>query len=71
MKDLNLTPYEQGMFDQAIGDGNDWPQWTTNPRVNYAIDCRTADLMDEPCPEYIERDYLLEIEIRKERGEIL
>lgn len=42
---MKLTPKQEQMVLDAIGDGTNWPKFTTDPYVNHAIDML---ILDEP-----------------------
>jgi len=63
----NLTTSQLRTLVEAVGGLKDWPQATTDPRINHAIDCIVADEGEEP--EYDEQLYAKEIEVCKGRGE--
>jgi hypothetical protein len=35
-----MTPEQEKLFENAIGDESDWPNLTNDPEVNYEIDRR-------------------------------
>lgn len=61
-----LTTEQLRKVVDAMGDGNDWPKATDDPKVNHAVDCLTVDGGDQP--EYEEGLYLAEIEAFKKAG---
>lgn len=52
---------------RSVGGLQDWPKITDDPRVNYAVDCVTADLGD-PEPRYNEKLYADEVEAFRTNG---
>jgi hypothetical protein len=44
-----MTPAQEQMLHEAVGDGTDWPKHTSDPEVNYEIDRRqNEDDSDDP-----------------------
>lgn len=63
METHNLTTEQLRKIVKAIGDGNDWPKHTDDPRVNYAVDCIVQN--DGDVPSYNEQLYAAEVKVFK------
>ncbi len=65
----NLTTEQLQKLTDAIGNGSDWPKFTDDPKVNYAVDCVVAltALPEEDEPVY-DDTYVAEIEAYKALG---
>lgn len=63
METHTLTTAQLRKLVKAIGDGNDFPRYTDDPRVNYAVDCIVQD--DGDVPPYDENLYTKEVEAFK------
>jgi hypothetical protein len=68
MKVHNLTTAQLQKLTDAISDGKDWPKFTDDPKVNYAIDCMTCLMVNDLEPDYHELIYAREIAAAKEQG---
>lgn len=40
---MTLNEEQQAAVKTAIGDGSDWPKLTTDPVVNWAVDCKVLE----------------------------
>ena len=66
-----LTTEQLHKLVDAIGEGNDFPKHTDDPRVNYAVDCVVQlRIQEDPHPAYSElaQTYIEEIEESKRLG---
>jgi len=66
-----LTTEQLHKLVDAIGEGNDFPKHTDDPRVNYAVDCVVQlRIQEDPPPAYSElaQTYIEEIEESKRLG---
>lgn len=62
----NLTTEQLRMVVDAIGNGRNFPKFTYDPKVNYAVDCIVNDDADHS--PYNEQLYADEIEAWKARS---
>lgn len=61
--EVDLTPEQVLEFKEAIGDGSYWPKATSDPRVNWAIDCFVSASLGEPDDEWDEVLYIKEVKL--------